>query len=263
MASSEPGFGSINPIQGAVALITGASSGIGEATAIELARLHARVAIVGRRGDMLGSVANRLRSNGSEAFVIEADLSQENAACEIVDRTVEHFGRLDILINNAGLMLVGPIHEAPVEEWHRMLDLNVLGLMRCTHAALPHLIAAASSSLRGVADVVNVSSVAGRVARANVGVYSATKYAVGAFSESLRQEMASRGVRVSVIQPGLVATGILDQSRPESQELIRARFESDEILEPADVADAIGYIVTRSRRTAINELLMRATVQAL
>ena len=252
----------MNSLKGAVALVTGASSGIGEATAVELASLGAKVAIIARRGELLAGLAARIRANGSEVFVIEGDLSREDAAHNAVERTVEHYGGLDVLVNNAGVMLIGPIVDSPTEEWRRMLDLNVLGLMHCTKAALPHLMAAAEGQ-RGIADVVNVSSVSGRVSRINVGVYSATKFAVGAFSESLRQEMASRRVRVSVIEPGLVATSILDHSRPESQELIRPRYESDEILEAKDVADAIGYIVTRSSRVAVNELLMRATVQAM
>ena len=158
-------------------------------------------------------------------------------------------------------MLLGPMEQAPLEEWQRMVELNVLGLMYCAHAALPHLLSAAETGPRQVADMVNVSSVAGRVARSGSGVYNATKFGVGAFSESLRQEVTKRHVRVSLVEPGAVATELAGHNRPEVLETIRARFSSMERLQAEDIAEAIAYVVTRPRRVAVNEILIRPTEQ--
>ncbi|HLX87153.1 MAG TPA: SDR family NAD(P)-dependent oxidoreductase, partial [Acidimicrobiales bacterium] len=179
----------------------------------------------------------------------------------MVERTVDTFGRLDTLVNNAGVMLLGPILDAPTEEWRRMVELNLLGLFYCTHAALPHLLSAAESGPRQVADVVNVSSVAGRVARLGSGVYAATKWGVVAFSESLRQEVTGRHVRVSIVEPGATATELASHLRPEILEIQRQNFDNIERLESEDIADAITFAVTRPRRVATNEILVRPTEQ--
>jgi NADP-dependent 3-hydroxy acid dehydrogenase YdfG len=249
-------------LEGTVALVTGASSGIGEATARALASAGASVAIAARRADRLEELAGRIRDTGGTALAIEADVSARDQAAGAVDRTVSELGRLDTLINNAGVMLLGPIENAPLEEWERMLDVNVAGLLYCAHAALPHLLRAAGDGPRQVADIVNVSSVAGRVARLGSGVYNLTKHGVGAFSESLRQEVASRHVRVSLIEPGAVATELRSHNRPEIQDQIEKRFGSVEVLHADDIADAIVYTVTRPRRVAINEVLIRPSEQA-
>jgi NADP-dependent 3-hydroxy acid dehydrogenase YdfG len=248
-------------LAGATALVTGASSGIGEATALELAARGASVALVARRADRLDSLAGRIRDGGGQALVIAADVSAQPDAAAAVEKTVEEFGRLDILINNAGVMLLGPVENAPLEEWQRMVDVNVLGLLYCTHAALPHLLAAAQDSPRQAADLVNVSSVAGRVPRAGSGVYNLTKHGVGAFSESLRQEVTSRHVRVSLIEPGAVATELVSHNRPEIQDTLRQRFGDIKRLDAQDIADAIAYVVTRPWHVAINEVLVRPTEQ--
>src|SRR5438270_650599 len=177
-----------------VALVTGASSGIGEATAIALSQQGARVALVARRGDRLREVAGRI---GNGALVIEADVTHQTSAERAIARTVEEFGRLDTLVNNAGMMLLGPAVDAPLDEWQRMVNINVYGVLYCAHAAVPHLLAAAEDSPRGVADMVNISSVAGRRPRAGSAVYNLTKFGVGAFSEALRQEVTGRHVRIS------------------------------------------------------------------
>jgi len=249
-------------LKGTVALVTGASSGIGEATARALASAGASVAIAARRADRLEQLAGQIRDAGGTALAIEADVSAPEQASSAVERTVSDLGRLDTLINNAGVMLLGPIEDAPLEEWQRMLDVNVAGLLYCAHAALPHLLEAARDGARQVADIVNVSSVAGRVARVGSGVYNLTKHGVGAFSESLRQEVASRHVRVSLIEPGAVATELRSHNRPEIQDQIEKRFASVEVLDADDIADAILYIVTRPRRVAINEVLIRPSEQA-
>jgi NADP-dependent 3-hydroxy acid dehydrogenase YdfG len=177
-----------------------------------------------------------------------------------VQRTVDELGRLDIVVNNAGVMLLGPILDSPVEEWEQMVEVNLLGLLYVSKAAIPHLLEAARGE-RGVADLVNISSVAGRVARSGSGVYNATKHGVGAFSESLRQEVTGRHVRVSLIEPGAVDTELTSHNREEIARQIKERFGGTEILRSEDIADAISYVVTRPPHVAINEVLIRPTEQ--
>lgn len=248
-------------LSGTVALVTGASSGIGEAAARALAEQGAAVALVARRRGRLDQLATDIGQKDGRALVIEADVTDKAQAQGAVERTVSELGRLDILVNNAGVMLLGPIEDAPLDEWERMVHLNVLGLLYTAHAALPHLLKAAEDSSRKVADLINVSSVAGRMPRRGSGVYNLTKFGVGAFSESLRQEVTTRHVRVSLVEPGAVATELTSHMRPEIQEQSRQRFANMERLESEDIADAIVYIVTRSRRVAINEMLIRPTEQ--
>lgn len=248
-------------LSGTVALITGASSGIGESTARELAAHGATVVLVARRVDRLDALANEIRASGATALAIEADVTQRPAAEGTVQRAVDEFGRLDVLVNNAGVMLLGPILDAPMEEWERMVQLNLLGLLYCAKAALPHLLEAAERGPRRTSDLVNVSSVAGRQVRLGSGVYNATKHAVGAFSESLRQEVTGRHVRVSLIEPGAVDTELAAHNRPEIREGLAERFADMQRLEAHDIADAIAYIVTRPRHVAINEILIRPTEQ--
>ncbi|ROR92833.1 SDR family NAD(P)-dependent oxidoreductase [Nocardioides aurantiacus] len=248
-------------LDGTVALVTGASSGIGHATARSLAARGAAVALVARRTDRLEELAAAITADGGRALTVTADVSDAEQAVAAVVQTVETLGRLDTVVNNAGVMLLGPVVDAPVEEWDRMVDLNVKGLLYVAHAALPHLLEAAQDGPRQVADLVNVSSVAGRVARNGSGVYNATKHAVGAFSESLRQEVTRRHVRVSLVEPGAVATELVSHNRDEVQETINQRFSDMERLESEDIAEAVEFIVTRPRRVAVNELLVRPTEQ--
>jgi NADP-dependent 3-hydroxy acid dehydrogenase YdfG len=246
---------------GTVALITGASSGIGEATALALAEEGATVALVARRRDKLEALAERIGTAGGTALVVEADVTDPAQAAAAVATTVAELGRLDTLVNNAGVMLLGPIVGAPIEEWQRMIHLNLLGLLYCTHAALPHLLEAAEKEPRSVADVVNISSTAGRVARFNSGVYNATKFGVGAFSESLRQEVTTRHVRVTIIEPGATATELASHNRPEILEGMAQTFGGIEIMQAEDIAASIRYAVTQPRRVAVNEILIRPTEQ--
>jgi NADP-dependent 3-hydroxy acid dehydrogenase YdfG len=248
-----------NILEGTVALVTGASSGIGEALA--LAGHGAKVGIAARRRDKLEALAEKIRAAGGDALVLEADITAEEQAQRAVADTVTHFGRLDTLVNNAGVMLLGPIPDADVTEWKRMLDLNVSALMYCTNAALPHLQKAAESGPRNVADLVNISSVAGRAARAGAGVYNATKFAVGAFSEALRQEVTRKHVRVALVEPGMVATELQSHNRPEILDQLRKGNPIQNPLLASDIADAIAYIVTRPRHMGINEMLIRPTEQ--
>ena len=218
------------------------------------------MAIAARRRDRLEAVVERI-GNDTDVLVIETDITSEAAAFAMVEDTVREFGRLDTLVNNAGVMLLGPIVNAPIEEWQRMVELNLLGLLYCTHAAVPHLLSAAESEPRRVADIVNVSSVAGRVARQNSGVYNATKFGVAAFSESLRQEVTQRHVRVSIIEPGAVMTELASHNRPEIIEGMRANFGQMEMMHSEDIAESILFTVTRPRHVAVNEVLIRPTEQ--
>jgi NADP-dependent 3-hydroxy acid dehydrogenase YdfG len=243
-----------------VALVTGASSGIGEATARVLAERGAAVAMAARRINRLEGLGAEIAGGGGTALPVELDVTEREQAEAAVARTVEELGRLDVLVNNAGVMLLGPMLEAPVEEWERMIEVNLLGLMHMTKAAIPHLLEAAEGE-RGVADVVNISSVAGRIARRNSGVYNATKFGVGAFSESLRQEVTRRHVRIALVEPGAVATELQSHNRPGVKEEIEKRFEDMEVLQAEDIADAIEYVVTRPRHVTVNEVLVRPTEQ--
>ncbi|MBS1849217.1 MAG: SDR family NAD(P)-dependent oxidoreductase [Actinobacteria bacterium] len=249
------------PLEGTVALVTGASSGIGAATGRHLASLGASVALVARRTDRLLELVDEIGADGGRAIPLTVDVTDADRAGMAVEATIDEFGRLDTVVNNAGVMLLGPALGAPLDEWERMVDLNVKGLLYVAHAALPHLVAAAGSGARGVADLVNISSVAGRIARAGSGVYNLTKHGVGAFSESLRQEFAPQHVRISVVEPGLVATELGMHLRPEIIEGMVKRFEGTEALSALDIAETIGFIVTRDRRVAINEMLVRPTNQ--
>jgi NADP-dependent 3-hydroxy acid dehydrogenase YdfG len=251
----------VGQLDGTVALVTGASSGIGEATAKALAAEGAKVAVAARRLERLERLASEIGRQGHTALAIKADIADQEQAVTTVGRTVDELGRLDILVNNAGQMLLGPIEGAPTEEWDRMIDLNLRGLINTTHAALPHLLAAVEDSGRNCADLVNISSVAGRVARAGSGVYNLTKHGVGAFTESLRQELASRRLRSILIEPGAVDTELTDHLREGIREQVRGRFADIQTLGSEDVAEAIVYAVTRPWHVSVNELLIRPTEQ--
>jgi NADP-dependent 3-hydroxy acid dehydrogenase YdfG len=237
-----------------VALVTGASSGIGEATARALAAEGAKVAVVARRKDRLDALAAEIAG-----LAIEADVTDRPQAAAAVERAVQELGRLDIVINNAGVMLLGPIVDAPVDEWDRMIELNLQGLLYIAHAALPHLLRSAELEPRRVADLVNVSSVAGRRVGVGGGIYQLTKHGVGTFSEALRQEVTGRFVRSSLIEPGATESELVTHTREEIRNQLPAG--PDQILTAEDIADAILYIVTRPRHVAINEILVRPTEQ--
>jgi NADP-dependent 3-hydroxy acid dehydrogenase YdfG len=250
-----------NHLDGTVALVTGASSGIGAATAEALAGLGAAVALAARRTERITELADKIRAGGGIAVAITCDVTIEEEARGAVERTVAELGRLDTLVNNAGVMLLGPVVGAPLRQWQDMVDLNLSGLLYCTHAALPHLLDAAAGGTRQVADLVNVSSVAGRVARNGSAVYNATKHGVGAFSEALRQEVTRRHVRVSLVEPGAVDTELVSHNLPGVQERHRERFAQTQKMQATDIAETIAFIVTRPRRMSVNEVLVRPTEQ--
>jgi len=251
----------IMPLNDTVALVTGASSGIGAATARRLAAEGAAVALVARRRDRLEELAAAIAGQGGAALAVEADVTSEDQAKAAVERVVAELGRLDIVVNNAGIMLLGPALDTPVAEWDQMVAVNVQGVLYLTHAALPHLVRAAQDSPRQVADVVSISSTAGRVARPGSSVYNLTKFGVVAFSEALRQELISQRVRVSVVEPGTVDTELTTHLRAGIREAAQNQVGSIQALRPEDIADAVAYIVTRDRHVAINEILVRASEQ--
>lgn len=244
-------------LRGKVALVTGASSGIGEATAYALAAEGAYVAASARRSDRLDSIVKRIRDHGGQAISIVADVADEKQANDMVNKASEQWGRLDILVNNAGIMLLGKIAGANTEDWRRMIGVNVLGLMYTTHAGLPIMQKQKSGH------IVNISSVAGRTARAGSGAYNATKWGVVAFSEALRQEVLQDNIRVTVIEPGAVATELPEHiTDPEAKQQIEEFVKTLQPLQSEDIADAIVYAVTRPQYVDINEMLIRPTQQA-
>jgi clavulanate-9-aldehyde reducatase len=242
-------------LTGQVVAVTGASSGIGEATALACARAGAAVALAARRVERIEALAKRIEGEGGRAIAVPTDVGDEAQANAFVERAHGELGRLDVLVNNAGVMLLGPIENAPTEEWRQMIHANVFGVLYCTHAALPLMHA------QGSGHIVNVSSVAGRVARAGSGVYNLTKFGVGAFSESLRQEAVPIGVRVTLIEPGAVATELAEHNRPEIREQIAKRFGEITILEAEDIAGAILYAIGQPAHVSVNEVLIRPSGQ--
>ncbi|CPR06762.1 clavaldehyde dehydrogenase [Mycobacterium bohemicum DSM 44277] len=231
------------PLAKTVALVTGASSGIGAATA-RLAGLQADI-----------------ESAGGTALAVPADVTDAGQVAAAVRRTVAELGRLDTLVNNAGLMQPAPAAEARLQDWDDMVAVNVRGVLYATRAAIPHLIEAAADSPRGVADLVTISSTAGWVARPNTAVYSLTKFGVNAFSEGLRQELLGKRVRVGVVGPGTVDTEIFSHLAPESRAAFERQTANMVKLLPQDIADAVLFMVTRDRRVAVNQMLVRAAEQ--
>ncbi|MEV0492609.1 SDR family oxidoreductase [Streptomyces atratus] len=244
-------------LSGCVALVTGASSGIGAATALALARRGAALALVARRADRLEELATAIRDRGGSCVALTADLRGATQARRAVEDAADRFARLDVLVNNAGYVAIGAVEEGDPEEWDRMVDLNLKAVLHMSQAALPHLLRAAADGPRRVADLVNVSSVAGRVARKNNSVYSATKHAVGAFSEALRQEVTGRGVRVGLVEPGMTTTEMSTGAGfAAARDLPQSTW-----LDAEDIARAIAFMVTQPPHAAVNEIMVRPTAQ--
>jgi NADP-dependent 3-hydroxy acid dehydrogenase YdfG len=244
-------------LNGKVAAITGASSGIGEATAEALANAGAHVSLAARRKDRLDELAERISSDGSRALAVEADIGDQGEAQSFVSRTADELGGLDILINNAGVMLLGPVEGADPEHWRRMVEVNVLGLLYCTHAALPLM------RERGGGHIVNVSSVAGRHATFGSAVYNLTKFGVTGFSEALRQEALGSNIRVTVVEPGFVATELQGHNENPAVREALEKFRSDigTVLEAEDIARGIVYAVSQPEHVNVNEVMIRPTGQ--
>jgi NADP-dependent 3-hydroxy acid dehydrogenase YdfG len=243
-------------LQGKVALVTGASSGIGEATALALAEEGARVVAAARRSERLEALVKRIEGQRGQAIALMVDVSDEAQVREMVRRAHDRWGRLDLLVNNAGVMLLGQIEGANLEDWWRMVSINLLGLMYATHEALPLM------KQQGSGHIVNISSVAGRTVREGTAVYNATKWGVGAFSEALRQEVYKERIRVTVIEPGAVATELQEHiTDPAAREQTEEWIQAMTPLQSEDIAAAIIYAVTQPERVNVNEILIRPTEQ--
>lgn len=243
-------------LKGKVAFVTGAASGIGRASARSLAAVGATVALTDIRTDQLELLGEELASEGARVLVSTLDVTDEAAARRVVNSTAEKLGRIDIVLNCAGKMLLSPIDEADTTEWAEMLNVNALGLMYVTHAALPHL-------LRSGGTIVQMSSMAGRYVGRGAAGYYASKFAVNGFSEALRLEVTEKGVRVVVVEPGTTETGLREHiTHQASKEAIEARVATYRQLQPEDVAAAVMYAVTAPNHVAVNEVLLRPTDQA-
>jgi NADP-dependent 3-hydroxy acid dehydrogenase YdfG len=245
-------------LEGRVAAVTGASSGIGQATALALAEEGAAVALGARRRERLDELAQRIESAGGRALPIEVDVADEDQARSFVETAHKELGGLHALINNAGVMLLGPVEGADTSEWRRMVEANLLGLLWCTHAALPLI------RESGGGDIVNVSSTAGRRSDAGAAVYNATKWAVNGFSEALRQEALHANIRVSVVEPGFVETELQGHNKnpmvKDATEKMRERI--GKVLEAEDIARTILFVVSQPAHVALNEILVRPRTQS-
>ncbi len=239
-------------------LITGASSGIGEAAARAIAAEGGAVALGARRKDRLDELAARIEGDGGRALAIEADIADEAQATTLVETASSELGGLDGLVNNAGVMLLGLMQGADTDEWRTMIDVNLLGLLYCTNAALPII------RDGGGGDIVNVSSVAGRTAAMGSAVYNMTKWGVTGFSEGLRQEGLHIGVRVTCVEPGFVDTELQGHNKnPMVVERIEEMRDSlGKVLESEDIANAVVYALAQPKHVSINEILVRPTGQA-
>ncbi|CAB4750283.1 unannotated protein [freshwater metagenome] len=248
-------------LDGSKVLITGATSGIGRETAKLLAQLGCVVAITGRRQERLDELETEIKDFGGKVFSFCGDLVDPTVVQNTVAGAADQLDGIDICINNAGLLLTGPFKDAPLEEFDRMLDINLRSLIHVAHAVTPHLINSARTNKNKISDLVNVASAAGRRAVKNSAVYNATKWGTIGFSDTLRMELAGESVRVSLIEPGSVTTEIQNNIRPEIRAIPRPEFSGYDKLESIDIAEAIAFMVTRERRVAISEMLVRPSAQ--
>ena len=245
-------------LDGKVVAITGASSGIGEATAHALVAEGAAVSLAARRKDRIDDLVGKIEGDGGKALAIETDVTDEGQANDFVNRTNDELGGLDVLVNNAGVMLLGPVAGAPTDEWRTMIEVNLLGLLYCTHAALPIMGEAESGH------IVNVSSTAGRTAALGSGVYNMTKWGVVGFSEALRQEVLKANVRSTIIEPGFVDTELQGHNENPAvvENMEKMREQIGQVLEAEDIARCIHFAVTQPEHVSINEMLIRPTKQS-
>jgi NADP-dependent 3-hydroxy acid dehydrogenase YdfG len=247
----------MSALAGRAVAVTGASSGIGAATAYACARAGAAVAVCARRTERLDGLVERINGEGGRAVAFETDISDEQQCWDFVDGAVRELGGLDVLVNNAGVMHLGPIDGAPTDEWRRMVNVNVLGLLYCTQAAIPHLRRSEAGH------IANVSSVGGRVVGPWSGVYSATKFAVGAISEALRRELMDDGIRVTVIEPGRVESELRTHVRPEVLEQLGGGFAEITPIAADELADTIVWALAQPKNVSVSELLVRPLISPL
>ena len=243
-------------IKDKIAIVTGASSGIGYATALALSKAGARVAVGARRTTRLAELADKINDSGGQAYSQELDVTKKESCASFVNNVLEKWGSADILVNNAGLMPLSFIKNLKVGEWDQMVDVNIKGVLYCTAAVMPHMLERRSGH------IVNISSVAGRIVFPAGSVYCATKHAVTAFSEGLRQELSVRkNIRITCIEPGVVATELTSTITDESLQGFVENSKKMESLQAKDIADAIVYAVSSPDHVNVNEILVRPTTQ--
>lgn len=242
-------------LAGRVALVTGASSGIGEGAALALAAAGATVAVAARRADRLEALVKRIQSAGGKALPLPGDVVDESVAKGIVEQTVNCFGRLDILVNSAGIIQAGGVENAKLDEWRRVLEVNLLAtLYTCTAAIGP-------MREQGGGDIINISSTAGRRAAASFGPYSTSKFGVTGMTEGLRQEVGKYGIRVCIIEPGATTTEVADSISDASyRKAMQAHVSKEGAMKPEDVADAVVFVASLPRRANVSQLLIRPTI---
>jgi NADP-dependent 3-hydroxy acid dehydrogenase YdfG len=239
-----------------VAIVTGASSGIGYSTSLALSNVGLKVAMGARRLDKLELLKEEIMKNKQEVFAGKLDVTSKSDCDSFVDAVVRKWGRIDVLVNNAGLMPLSYFKNGKVREWEQMIEVNIKGVLYCTLAVIPHMIKTKSGH------IVNMSSVAGRIVFAGGTVYCATKHAITAFSEGLRKELSPKyNIRVTCIEPGAVATELLDTITDESMAGFIQATKNMEILQSGDIANAVLYAVTAPNHVNVNEILIRPTAQ--
>ncbi|WP_405629108.1 SDR family oxidoreductase [Streptomyces sp. NBC_00016] len=248
-------------LAGRTAVVTGAASGIGEAVAVLLAASGARVALLARRGDRLESVVEKIRADGGEALAVVADVTDDASVDAAAAGIREAYGNVDLVVNNAGVMLPNPVDDGRIDEWRRMLDTNVTGVLRVIRAFTGDLVGAAAEGRP--ADLVNISSIAAHIAFPNYGVYGATKAAVTYLSQALRIELGPRDVRVTNVEPGLTETELathLDNDELAGQ--LDGMFDAIGGLSAAELADVVAYATSRPRHVNLRQIMVLPTRQA-
>lgn len=250
------------PLDGRVAVVTGASSGIGEATAERLAALGARVAVAARRADRLEALTGRIRSAGGTALALPLDVTDRAAVAAAADRVAGELGPVDLVFNNAGVQLISPIDDLQVDDWQRQIDLNVTGVMNVIGAFVPHLVEAAAAGRP--ADLISTSSIAATRVLEKFSVYSGTKAYISHLTRVLRVELGRKMVRVSTIEPGMVDTELPSHvTDPDASKLMADLIRDIEVLSPADVAEAVAFIASVPRHVNLTEITILPTGQAI
>jgi len=243
------------PLSGKIALVTGASSGIGEATALELARAGATVAVAARRVDRLEGLVKRIAEIGGKALALAGDMTVEAEAIKAVEDTVAQLGRIDILINSAGVMQAGGIEGVDLDEYRRVFDINVFATVYCSAAAVPHMLK------QGGGDIVNITSLAGRKGGPETNAYSASKHAANSLTDAMRQELGNRNIRVAILMPGATSTEVGDSiSNPNWRKAIQAHVAKEGAVQPSEIGETIVFMLAMPRHVNISEITVRPTI---
>jgi len=243
------------PLAERVALVIGASSGIGEATALTLANAGIKVAVAARRTERIEALVAQIQKNGGEALALSGDIAEEAFAKDTVAQTVRHYGRIDILINSAGVIQGGSVEGADTNSWHQVMDVNFFAALYTCTAVIPHM------RKQGSGDIINVSSTAGRRAPGAFGCYGASKHALNGMSKGLRQEVGGHGIRVCILEPGATTTEISEKiTAPGIRKFMRAHIGKEGAMKPEDISAVILSIISLPSRATVDEILIRPTI---